>query len=213
MKLPSWALVVIGVLVPGGALAASALWWRQRRRGKAMVTLDQLAQVMPAGAKAGRLESNLPHLLAAMREAEISTPRRAAAFLAQLALESGEFRWFEELASGEAYEGRRDLGNTEPGDGRRFKGRGPIQLTGRANYAAAGRALDLPLEARPELAATPAAGFRVAAWYWRTRGLNDLADRGDFREITRRINGGYNGLAQREAYYAAALAAIIGGAA
>src|SRR5215467_14480028 len=107
----------------------------------------------------------------------------------------------EEIASGAAYEGRRDLGNTQPGDGKRYKGRGPIQLTGRANYRRAGKALGLDLEKDPAKAADPAVGFRVAGWFWKTHGLNELADKGDFREITRRINGGYNGLASRQAFY------------
>jgi putative chitinase len=141
---------------------------------------------------------------AAMREEGVVTPRRQAAFLAQLAVESGELRYFRELASGEAYEGRANLGNTQPGDGVRYKGRGPIQLTGRANYRAAGRALGLPLEERPELVERPEVGFRVAAWFWGSRGLNPLADAGTeeaFREITRRINGGYNGLETRLRYW------------
>jgi len=151
-----------------------------------------------------RARQYLPHLNAAMNEAGITTPKRRAAFLAQVAHESGELRFFEEIASGAAYEGRRDLGNVRPGDGRRFKGRGPIQLTGRTNYRAAGRALGLDLENNPTRAADPDVGFRVAAWYWRTRGLNTLADQGDFREITKRINGGFNGLADRQRYWARA---------
>lgn len=132
-----------------------------------------------------------------MREAQIVTPRRAVAFIAQLGHESDSLRYFEEIASGAAYEGRRDLGNTQPGDGRRYKGRGPIQLTGRANYRAAGRALGLNLEENPYQAARPPVGFRIAGWYWRSRDLNALADGENFREITRRINGGYNGWADR----------------
>jgi putative chitinase len=143
-----------------------------------------------------------------MNEAGITTPKRQAAFLAQVAHESGELRFFEEIASGAAYEGRRDLGNVRPGDGRRFKGRGPIQLTGRANYRAAGRALGIELENNPTRAADPDVGFRVAAWYWRTRGLNTLADQGDFRQITKRINGGFNGLADRQRYWARAKAVL-----
>jgi putative chitinase len=140
-----------------------------------------------------------------MREYAINTPKRQAAFLAQLAHESGELRYMEELASGEAYEGRKELGNTQPGDGKRFKGRGPIQLTGRANYRAAGKALGLDLERHPEKAALPGIGCRVAGWFWQTHDLNDLADRGDFKKITRRIQGGYHGLANRQRYYALAL--------
>src|SRR5690606_11129687 len=135
------------------------------------------------------------------QEAGINTKQRQAMFLAQLGHESGGLRYMEEIASGAAYEGRRDLGNTQPGDGTRYKGRGPIQLTGRANYREAGRALGLDLEGNPQQASSPEVGFRVAAWYWNSRGLNQHADAGNFREVTRRINGGYNGLADREAYY------------
>jgi predicted chitinase len=164
-----------------------------------------LRRAMP-GLPAHNARAYAPPLNAAMREGQITTKARAAAFLAQLGHESGSLRWMEELASGAAYEGRRDLGNTQPGDGRRYKGRGPIQLTGRANYRAAGQALGLPLEAEPTLAAQPAVGFRVAVWFWTTRGLNALADRGDFDGITLRINGGYNGLSERRRRYAICLA-------
>ncbi|OJT27696.1 hypothetical protein BO221_04870 [Archangium sp. Cb G35] len=175
--------------------------------GGGLLTLEQLRAIMPRLAQA-RAEELLSHLVAAMAEAGITTPRRKAAFLAQLAHESAEFRYFEELASGDAYEGRRDLGNTQPGDGRRYKGRGPIQLTGRNNYRDAGRALGVDLEGKPELAATPAVGFRTAAWFWRTRELNELADAGNFDAITKRINGGYNGKADRDAYHVRAQAAL-----
>ncbi len=174
---------------------------------RAAVSLSQLRAIMPnlSGDKAAQLQ---PHLVAAMIEAGITTKPRMAAFLAQLAHESAELRYFEEIDSGSAYEGRRDLGNTEPGDGELFKGRGPIQLTGRSNYRAAGKALGLDLENNPTRAADPDVGFRVAGWYWTGHGLNALADAGDFREITRRINGGFNGLEQREKYYARALATL-----
>lgn len=168
------------------------------------VTLQQLRAIMPQLSQA-KAEQYLPHLNRAMAEANINTRERKAAFLAQLAHESGQFRYFEELASGRAYEGRRDLGNTQPGDGVRYKGRGPIQITGRANYRAAGRALGIDLENNPRRAADPDVGFRVAAWFWNSRNLNSLADAGNFREITRRINGGFNGLADRQAYHRRAL--------
>lgn len=174
------------------------------------VNAEQLRRIMP-NLSADRAEQMVPHLNRAMQEAGINTPQRASAFLAQLAHESGQLRYFEELASGHAYEGRRDLGNTQPGDGARFKGRGPIQLTGRANYEAAGRALGLDLVNNPELAARPDVGFRVAAWYWNSRGLNQLADRGDFDGITQRINGGQNGAADRRQYFARANDVLGGG--
>ncbi|WP_395812024.1 LysM peptidoglycan-binding domain-containing protein [Archangium minus] len=181
---------VVGPTEPGGT--------------KGGVSLAQLRQIMPNLSQA-KAEQYLPHLNRAMAEAGINTPKRQAAFLAQLAHESGEFRYMEEIASGAAYEGRRDLGNTQPGDGVRFKGRGPIQLTGRANYRAAGQALGIDLENNPKRAADPDVGFRTAAWFWNSRNLNSYADAGNFREVTRRINGGYNGLASREAYYQRAL--------
>ena len=141
-----------------------------------------------------------PLAIAAMLERGITSRARARDFLAQVLHESGGLRWFEEIADGSAYEGRTDLGNVRPGDGRRFKGRGPIQLTGRANYRWAGRALRLNLEGHPGLASSHRIGWRIAALYWQARGLNALADRGDFLGITRRINGGTNGWADRVAY-------------
>lgn len=164
------------------------------------LTAAQLKAIMPTLTEE-RLKQFLDPLNRAMTEHQINTPRRRAAFLAQLAHESGELKYMEEIASGEMYEGRKDLGNTQPGDGKRYKGRGPIQLTGRFNYRKAGEALKLDLEGNPEEAAKPEVGCRVAGWFWSTRKLNELADKNDFKEITRRINGGYNGLANREKYY------------
>lgn len=201
---------VSGVSIPAeleGVVWHGLLNALQRRQGQAApsgLTQQQLQAIMPHLPEA-HAAYYLPLLNTAMNEADITTPRRRAAFLAQLAHESGELRYWEELSDGSAYEGRKDLGNVNPGDGPRYKGRGPIQLTGRNNYRAAGQALGVDLENHPELAKDPTVGFRVATWFWATRGLNPLADTGDFREITRRINGGYNGLAQREAYYTRAL--------
>jgi predicted chitinase/LysM repeat protein len=162
----------------------------------------QLLAIMPLAKRVAA--AYLPHLNFAMREAAITTPLRRAAFLAQLAHESLQLKFMEEIASGAAYEGRIDLGNTHPGDGRRFKGRGPIQLTGRNNYRDAGHALGIDLLANPKRAADPDVGFRVAGWFWTTRGLNALADKRDFDRITRRINGGLNGKTDRDRYYAVA---------
>lgn len=145
------------------------------------------------------------HLHEAMLAAAINTIPRQAAFLSQLAHESGDLRYWEELADGTAYDGRKDLGNVQPGDGPRYKGRGPIQLTGRKNYRAAGLALSVDLEGSPELAADPSVGFRVATWYWTTRDLNTLADVFDIDGITKSINGGYNGRAHRNECYLKAL--------
>ncbi|APR80418.1 Membrane-bound lytic murein transglycosylase D precursor [Minicystis rosea] len=147
----------------------------------------------------------------AMAEFHITTRLRKAAFLAQIAHESGELQWFQEFASGMEYDIRQrpkkalELGNVNPGDGPRYKGRGPIQLTGRNNYRACGKALGLDLEGHPELAIGPGVAFRSAGWFWSTHNLNTLADKSDFRAITRRINGGYNHYAERLAYYQRAL--------
>jgi putative chitinase len=171
------------------------------------LALAQLRAIMPHLPKE-KAEAYLEPLKKALAEYDITTPKRRAGFLAQLAHESGELRYMEEIASGEAYEGRKDLGNTEPGDGKRYKGRGPIQLTGRANYRSAGKALGLDLEGNPAQAAQPEVGFRVAGWFWKTHGLNELTDKGDFRQITRRINGGYRGEESREKYYRRALVVL-----
>jgi putative chitinase len=165
-----------------------------------------LTSLMPhLNASLGKVTDYERLLEAAMVGGQITTKLRIAAFLAQLAHESGELRYFEELATGQAYEGRKDLGNSQIGDGPRFKGRGPIQLTGRLNYTRAGEALGLDLVGHPEIAATPGAGFRIAVWYWVTHSLNALADAGDFDGITLRINGALRGKPQRDAYYHRAL--------
>lgn len=127
----------------------------------------------------------------------METPLRLAHFLAQLGHESGGFRYMEEIASGAAYEGRDDLGNTQPGDGKRYKGRGPIQLTGRANYRRFGQIAGIDFENHPEIAAIPSIGMLTASLYWIDRRLNELADQDDTAGITRRLNGGLNGLDDR----------------
>ena len=119
-----------------------------------------------------------------------------------------DLRTCEEFASGKAYEGRKDLGNTEPGDGPRYKGRGLLQLTGRANYRKLGAILGVDLENRPELAAEPVLSLRIACEYWKSRRINDPCDSDDLREVTRRVNGGYNGLEDRQANLAKAKAAL-----
>jgi putative chitinase len=157
-----------------------------------------------------KAEQYLPMLNAAMAEGQINTPQRQAAFLAQLAQESGQLQYFEELADGCQYQGRLDLGNIQPGDGQRFKGRGPIQLTGRWNYQRAGQDLGLDLVHNPALAARPDVGFRTAQWYWTTHHLNAVADEGPagFDDITRAVNGGLTGKAQRDMYYSRALGVL-----
>lgn len=149
----------------------------------------------------------------AMRAAEITTVERAAMFAAQLGHESYGLRYMEEIADGSAYEGRRDLGNTQPGDGRRFKGRGPIQLTGRTNYRAFTRWVQsngyttLDFEREPHRLSEPHWGFLAAAYYWTVARpqINTLSDQKNLQAVTRAINGGLNGLSDREARYHRAL--------
>ena len=164
-----------------------------------MVTLDELQAIMPHAGK--RAEIFLAPLNSAMETYEINTPQREAAFLAQIAHESGSLKYVRELASGEAYEGRQDLGNDQPGDGVRYKGRGLLQITGKANYRACAESLGVDLVAEPHLLERPDLACLSAAWFWKTHGLNELADKGDFKLITKRINGGYTHYAERVAFY------------
>lgn len=134
--------------------------------------------------------------------AGINTPLRLAHFLAQAAHETGGFRYMKEIwgptPAQRRYEGRADLGNTQPGDGHRFMGRGIFQLTGRANYTRFGPKVGVDLIAHPEKAAEPVTAVLLAIAYWNDRGLSAHADRDDLIAITRRINGGVNGLADRQ---------------
>lgn len=168
------------------------------------VNAQQLLQILPnAGPKAGVFA---PVLNAAMGRFGIVTPARQAAFIAQIGHESGQFRYVRELGNNQ-YLAKYDtgtlaarLGNTPEadGDGQKYRGRGLIQVTGRANYRACGEALGLDLVNHPELLELPQHAAASAAWFWQSRGLNTLADRGDFVGITRKINGGTNGLADRQ---------------
>ena len=165
-----------------------------------MITAEELCGIMPH-LRPSRRDLFLPHLALAMEEFLVGTVLRKAAFLAQIAHESCELRYMEEIASGAQYEGRKDLGNTKHGDGRRYKGRGPIQLTGRVNYVRFGEILGIDLVNTPKVAAQPEVGFRIAGLFWNLHNLNNLADAEQFDRITRVINGGNNGAADRRAYY------------
>lgn len=114
-----------------------------------------------------------------------------------------------ELASGSAYEGRVDLGNVNFGDGVKYKGRGLIQVTGRANYAQVEKDLKIPCVENPELLESPENAALTAGWFWDSRKLNELADNSDFLRITKKINGGVNGIKDREELYGRALKVLI----
>ncbi len=164
------------------------------------MNIIQLMEIFPA-LTINEAEKVHPPLRQAMTEGKINTPLRIAAFIAQTGHETAHFKTFVEYATGRQYENRKDLGNVIPGDGKRYKGRGAIMLTGRDNYRAAGQALGIDLEHCPERAANLDICFRVAVWFWNSRNLNKCADESDFDTITRRINGGYNGKASRDALY------------
>lgn len=185
-----------------------------------MLTDDQLQRIMP-GLASARRALYLPHLNRAMQDHGVDTALRIAAFVAQLAHESGELRWMEEIWGPTAAQRRyeppgelaRRLGNTQPGDGERFKGRGPIQITGRFNYQKYGELLGIDLVTDPARAAAPEVAFATAGLYWQSNGLNEFADQRQFVAITRRINGGTNGLPDRQKYYELAQAVLGVGAA
>ncbi|MFL1475385.1 glycoside hydrolase family 19 protein [Pseudomonas grimontii] len=171
------------------------------------ITEQQLLLILPnAGRQAGVF---VPALNTAMNRYNIVGAQRAAAFIAQVGHESGQLRYVREIwgptAQQAGYEGRADLGNIVPGDGFKYRGRGLIQITGRANHAACGEALGLDLISKPELLELPQNAAMSAAWFWSTRGLNTLADQGQFVKITRRINGGLTGQDDRQALYDIAL--------
>jgi predicted chitinase len=164
--------------------------------------LDELREICPSNA--GKAEVFCAALVAAMQEFDISSRTRQAAFVAQIAHETGEFRYMREIDSGVAYEGRHDLGNTQPGDGALFKGGGGFMITGRDAYLRCGQALGVDLVGHPCLIEVPAYAMRSAGWFWQTHRLNALADIDHFGSVTRTINGGYNGLDSRIVYWARA---------
>ena len=175
------------------------------------ITEQQLLQILPnAHPVAGIF---LPALNRAMARYKIDSRERQAAFLAQVGHESGQLRFVRELGNN-AYLAKYDtgalakrLGNTPEadGDGQKYRGRGLIQVTGRANYRDAGVSLGLPLLEQPELLEQPVWAAMSAGWFWSRAKLNDLADVGKFEAITRKINGGLNGWDDRLALYERAL--------
>lgn len=157
-----------------------------------------LKRIMPYATEAN-IDKYISHLNDTMAQFSINSPLRQAHFLAQLGHESGSLRYVREIASGEAYEGRKDLGNTSPGDGVKYKGRGLIQLTGKANYKAFDEYTHgvYNLLEYPERVEQPDLATMVAGWFWDKNNLNHYADQDDVKKVTKIINGGYNGLDDR----------------
>ncbi|MCQ4148664.1 glycoside hydrolase family 19 protein [Rhodococcus qingshengii] len=169
-----------------------------------------LAKVMDYRVSTARYEELCPQFNAAMIQADCTTFERATMWIAQLGHESGGLLYMEEIASGSAYEWRNDLGNNQPGDGQRFKGRGPIQVTGRGNYTrlskwAHGKGYIPTLTYfvdNPDELATDRYAFLGAVWYWTVeRNMNSFADRDDLLGATQAVNGGYNNLDDRRAFW------------
>ena len=171
------------------------------------ITVQQLLLTLPNASQVAGIFVSV--LNTAMSHYQIVGTKRVAAFIAQIGHESGQLKYVREIwgptKAQAKYEGRSDLGNTVVGDGSKYRGRGLIQITGRANYAACGEALGLDLTAQPELLEKPQHACMSAAWFWATSGLNTLADAGKFEAITQRVNGGQNGAADRQALHARAL--------
>lgn len=194
-----------GLKVTGLILPKDATLLKLRDGLEPGLSLDRLAGIIMT--KRQTIETYQPALSSEMSRNAINTPLRMAHFLAQIGHESGAFRYSEEIASGQAYEGRRDLGNFKPGDGKRFKGRGLIQLTGRKNYQDFGKFVGKDLltdEGARSVATNTKLAVLAAVWFWNTRKLNNYADVDDVVKITKRINGGTNGLQDRRSYLARA---------
>ncbi|GAB3135729.1 hypothetical protein GCM10027289_29870 [Tsukamurella serpentis] len=192
-----WRGLLDGALYPGDTPPAP-------------VGIDAAALAQAMGCPLARAEQMLPGYIGAMQAAEITTANRAAMFAAQLGHESAGLVYMAEIADGSQYEWRADLGNTQPGDGRRYKGSGPIQLTGRANFRRFSQwchsqgMVPSPtyFEDNPQLVRDePRWGFLAASWYWVVArpGINAMCDASDLEGVTRAINGGLNGLDDRRA--------------
>lgn len=162
------------------------------------VTREQILNIMPLAKN--RVDKYINYINGYCDKFQISTPMRMAHYLAQIAHESAELRYTKELASGKAYEGRKDLGNVHAGDGVKFKGRGLIQITGRANYEAYKNYCKFDVVSTPELLERPLGAVKSSMWWWKNHGLNELADDDDVLAITKVINGGTNGFEDRKQY-------------
>ena len=176
------------------------------------VTRAQIRQIMPH-AKESNIILFLPFINEAMETFKIDTTIRQCHFLAQIAQESGSLNYVEEIASGEQYEFRKDLGNTEKGDGIKYKGRGLIQLTGRANYQRFQDWLtlnghDVDIMNHPEVLEQKEYAALVAGWFWDVRNINVFADRDNVVSVTKKVNGGRNGLDERTNYLNSAKLAL-----
>ncbi|HEY9646835.1 MAG TPA: glycoside hydrolase family 19 protein [Chroococcidiopsis sp.] len=175
---------------------------------KQFLTLDQTLQIVGSTQLKDRITAIMPGLNATLEKFEINTPLRISHFLGQILHESGGFRYLREIWGPTDAQRRYEppsklastLGNAQAGDGKRYMGRGVIQLTGRSNYAQFSKAMGVDFVASPELVESPQYAVMVGGWYWTTRKINAPADKDDLLRVTRLVNGGTNGLADREKY-------------
>jgi len=167
-----------------------------------ILTVALIKQIAPL-AQTKDIEKVLPFLNHALPRYEITTPIRVSMFLSQALTETLRFFSLKEFASGDAYDTRVDLGNTpeKDGDGRKWKGRGIFQTTGKTNYTRVSKALGIDCLTHPEMLEEPKWAVESACLYWKDRSLNTIADTGDIVKMSKRINGGTNGLEERIAYY------------
>lgn len=183
-----------------------------------LLTKEQLKKIMTHVTELN-IQKYLDALNNAMEKFEINTPKRQAAFLSQIAVESGELRFDTELPSAangfdfSKYENKKILGNNQPGDGAKYRGRGLLQLTGRDNYFHFSKKLkevgiDVDLILEPELAKRPDISVIIACQYFIDRKINELADTGDITEVCKKVNGGLNGINARINFYNKAISVL-----
>lgn len=173
-----------------------------------MLTIEQFKKLFPNCPKA-KIDEYFKNLCLTMDRFGINSKKRMKMFLAQLAHESYQFKYLEEIWGPTEQQKKYEppstvatrLGNSEKGDGFKFKGRGALQLTGRANYKTVGDYFKVDFIKNPEKAASPEWAFMIAGWFWETRKLNELADKEDLIGVTKKVNGGLNGLEDRKKYY------------
>lgn len=159
-----------------------------------MIPVERVVEA--TGAPLQSVKLHWPTVYAALVQHGMTSEAVQHAAIATIGVEVPRFEPIPEHATGEAYEGREDLGNVEPGDGKRFKGRGFIQITGRSNYREYGKALRLNLEGNPNLALMPSVAADILALYFQRRKIPAAAEAGEWKRVRKKVNGGLNGWAR-----------------
>ena len=182
--------------------------YRKQPEVKLLITKKQLASIWGTNENSIS-DAIINDLNNCLNVFKINTKSRMRHFISQISHESGAGKWMKELASGDAYEGRRDIGNTQPGDGRKYKGAGFIQLTGRANYASFSKYMNDPKIMNGVDYVSSKYPATSAGFWWHNNNMNALCDKNpSVEEVTRKVNGGYRGLEDRKKYYNRCLSVI-----